>query len=188
MQVNKGILKTVAALLILGAIFYGLFRFIHDADLAMPALLQPSSGKRLVMSMEGFRFIQVEDGRVMWRLHARNADLYESKEAQLKDIEIAFIGQDRREVTLLGETGTLDTVSGDASIHRGSREVRIVTTDGYLLTTDSLVWRAGERVVLVPGLFKLLGRELYLEGRRLSANTDMRKLEVHENVKAVLQE
>ena len=124
----------------------------------------------------------------MWRLNAQNADLYASKEAQLTGIEIAFIGEEHREVSLLGETGTLDTVSGDAAIRRGAREVRIVTTDGYLLTTDSLAWRAGERVVLVPGAFKLLGRELYLEGRRLSANTDMRMIEVQENVKAVLQE
>jgi len=188
MQVIKGTLKALAALLILGAVFYGAFRLMNNVELAIPSVLKPSSGKRLLMSMEGFKFVQVEENKVMWRLHARNADLYESKEAQLKDLEIAFIGQDGRQVSLLGEKGTLDTVSGDASIRRGAREVRIVTEDGYLLTTDSLVWHAGERVLLAPGLFKLLGSELYLEGRRFSANTDMRKIEVQGNVKAVLQE
>ena len=38
-------------------------------------------------------------------MHARNADLYENKEAQLKDLEITFIAPDNKEAALLGETG-----------------------------------------------------------------------------------
>ena len=82
----------------------------------------------------------------------------------------------------------MDTVTGNASVRRDSREVRVVTSDGYLLTTDSLTWKAGDRLVLTPDPFKLLGSEIYLEGRGLTANLDMRMIVVNNNVKAVLQE
>jgi hypothetical protein len=36
--------------------------------------------------------------------------------------------------------------------------------------------------------FKLLGREIYLEGRGISAKVDDNRIEVDNNVKAVLQE
>jgi hypothetical protein len=119
---------------------------------------------------------------------AGSADLYENKEAQLKDIEITYVAPDGREARLLGEVATLDTVTGDAAIRRGVREVRIVTSEGYLLTTDSLFWRAEQRIVRTADPFKLLGSELYLEGQGLSGNADMLTIEVDKHVKAVLQE
>ena len=82
----------------------------------MPSLFRPAAGPRLFMSMEGFRFAQSENGRVVWRMKAGSADLYENKEAQLTDLEITFTTPDSREAALIGETGTMDTVTGNASI------------------------------------------------------------------------
>jgi hypothetical protein len=138
--------------------------------------------------MEGFRFAQSDNGRVSWRVNARSANLYANKEAQLQDIEIVFITPDMKEAALLGEVGVMDTFTGNASVRRVSREVRVVTSDGYLLTTDSLMWKAGDRLVQTPDLFKLLGSEIYLEGRGLTANVDLRMIVVNNHVKAVLQE
>ena len=66
--------------------------------------------------------------------------------------------------------------------------MRIITSEGYLMTTNSLFWKARERVVTSPDPFKVLGKEIYLEGKGFSANVDMRKMLVESNVKAVLQE
>jgi hypothetical protein len=89
---------------------------------------------------------------------------------------------------MFGDVGTMDTSNGHASLRRVTRDVRIVTNDGYLLTTNSLFWEAGERVVRTADPFKLLGSEIYLEGVGISANVDMRTIMVRSNVKAVLQE
>ncbi len=188
MKVNWKHLKVLLIFFVLIAVLYGGYLLLHETDMTVPSLFLPTRGTRLLMSMEGFRFAQSENGRISWRMHARNADLFENKEAQLKDIEITFIAPDNKEAALLGETGTLDTDTGDASVRRGAREVRIVTSDGYLLTTNSLFWKAGERLVRTPDPFKLLGSEIYLEGKGLTANLDMRTLVVSKNVKAVLQE
>jgi LPS export ABC transporter protein LptC len=187
-NVDRGIIIALGVFLVLSAALYGAYALLRGTELAVPTLFQPASGTRLLMSMEGFRFVETENGRVSWRMVAGSADLYENKEAQLKDIEITFVAPDGREARLLGAVATLDTVTGDAAIRRGVREVRIVTSEGYLLTTDSLFWKADQRIVRTADPFKLLGSELYLEGQGLSGNADMLTIEVDEHVKAVLQE
>jgi LPS export ABC transporter protein LptC len=180
--------KVAAAVLIITAVAFGSFLLMRGADIAMPSLLHPAAGPRLIMSLDGFRFTQSENGRVSWRLDSKSADLYENKEAQLQDIKIVFKSPENKESTILGDKGIMDTSSGNASLHRLTREVRVITSDGYLLTTDSLFWKAGERVVWTADPFKLLGSEIYLEGTGISANVDMRTILVKNDVKAVLQE
>jgi len=180
--------KVAAAVLIITAIAFGSYLLMRGTDIAMPSLFHPASGARLIMSMDGFRFTQSENGRVSWRMDARNADLYENKEAQLQEIKIVFKSPENRDATILSERGTMDTASGNASLRRVTREVRVITSDGYLLTTDSLFWKAGERIVWTADPFKLLGSEIYLEGTGISANVDMRTILVKNDVKAVLQE
>jgi len=187
MKANRYIL-TIAAIIIVTALMYSGYLLMQRAEMKVPVLFRPAPGPRLLMSMNGFRFTRSENGRVSWLMNAGNADLYENKEAQLKDIEILFSNTDNKEAVLRGATGIMDTTSGNASILRGTREVRIITSDGYLLTTDSLYWKADQRRVWTADPFKLLGSEIYLEGKGLSANVDMRTIAVKANVKAVLQE
>lgn len=182
------VISLSSLLLLLAAVLYGSYRLLRDADFSLPTLFRPAPGKRLLMSMEGYRFSRSLDGGVPWRITASRAELFESREARLQDIEVLFRGEDGRTVVLLGETGSMDTAGGNATIRRGAREVRVVTSDGYLMTTNTLFWKANERVVRTPEPFKVLGREIYLEGRGFSADVDMRKILVNSNVKAVLQE
>lgn len=187
----KGIRKFFKILSVVIAVIgvvYGVYHILRRPDVVMPSLLKAPSGIRPVMSMQGFRFTLSEDGRTSWTMRAGNAELYENKEARLKDLQVTFTAPDQKEAALIGETGILDTGTGDASIHRGVRQVRIVTSDGYLLTTDSLIWNAAEREIRSPDVFKLLGSEIYLEGKGLLADVDIRKIAVNSNVKAVLQE
>ncbi len=188
MKVNGKFFKVLSAALVLMAAVYGTYLILSQTNMTMPSLMHPAPTSRLFMSMEGFRFSQSENGRVVWRMKARNADLYESKEAKLKDLEITYLTPDNKEAALIGDSGTLDTVSGNASVSRVDHEVRVVSGDGYLVTTNSLFWKARERQVVTPDPFKLLGSEIYLEGKGLSADVDIRKIVVDSNVKAVLQE
>jgi hypothetical protein len=183
------VFKTLVVFLILSAAIYGGYHLLRGADIGVPTIFQPAGGVRLLLSMEGFQFAQSTDGKISWRMFAKDAGLYGDKEAKLEDVEINFNSPDgSRAAKLLGETATMDTLTGNSSIRRGSKEVRIITSDGYLLTTNSLFWKAGERLVWTPEPFKLLGSEIYLEGVGLSASADMRSLVVKNHVKAVLQE
>jgi LPS export ABC transporter protein LptC len=183
---NK-VFKVVAAVLIIVAA-YSVYHLLRGREIALPSLFLPAPGSRLILSMDGFKSAQSERGRVTWRMDSRKADLYENKEARLQDVEIIFKNPGKGDAVLIGETGIMNTTSGNATIRGDSREVRIVTSDGYLLTTNSLNWNTGERVVRTADPFKLLGREIYLEGRGITAKVDDNTIVVENNVKAVLQE
>jgi LPS export ABC transporter protein LptC len=180
--------KMGAVALVLTVVAFASYLFLRKADIAMPSFFYPVSGPRLIMTMDGFRVTRSENGMVSWRMNARSADLYENKEAKLKDITIIYSSPENKEAKILGEAGTMNTSNGNSSLRRVTREVRVVTSDGYLLTTDSLFWKAGERVVWTDDPFKLLGKEIYLEGVGISANVDLQTFLVKNDVKAVLQE
>jgi len=187
-MVSANFFKVIVAALFIVAFAFGSYLLLRGTEIIMPSLFHPASGPRLIMSMDGFRYTQSENGRVTWRMDARSADIYENKEAKLQDIKIVFKNSENKDATVLGETGTMDTTNGNASLRRVTREVRVISSDGYLLTSDSLAWKAGERIVWTADPFKLLGREIYLEGTGISANVDLRDIMVKNDVKAVLQE
>jgi LPS export ABC transporter protein LptC len=181
--------KVIATVLIIITVCaFGGYLLFKGTEIAMPTFFRPAAGPRLLMSMDGFRFTKSENGRISWRMNARTADLYENKEAQLKDIKIVFTSPESKEATLIGDAGTMDTSNGDSSIRRVTREVKVITSDGYLLSTDSLFCKAEDRIIWTADPFRLLGSEIYLEGVGISANVDMRTIMVRNNVKAVLQE
>lgn len=180
------VVLTITAIM-LGILVGGYFLF-RRADISVPSFLRPPSASRILISMDGFRFSQLNGGAAPWSMDAQHADLYENKEARLREIEIVFTGADTRTVALLGDEGILDTETGNASIRRGSSDVRVVTSDGYLMTTASILWESENRLVRTAAPFKLLGSGIYLEGKGISADTQLHTIEVSSNVKAVLQE
>ena len=188
---NRTLIKFLSIFLVVGACAYSGYLLLRGTkEIAVPSLFYPPSevsGPRLLMSMEIFKFAQSENGVVSWRMDAKNAELYENKEAKLNDVEIDFKNPDGKEATLFGDTGTMDTTNGNASIRRISQDVRVSTTDGYRLTTSSLFWKAGERRIWTSDPFKLAGSEIFLEGVGITANIDMRTMVVKDNVKAVLK-
>lgn len=174
-------------LLVLASV-YGIFSLLRGGEIKVAEILRPRSGARLLMAMEGFRSAMSEGDRVVWSMRAGTADLYENREARLHDIKIEYAASARGRVSLISDIGSMDMESGDAVLRSESREVRVVTADGYLLTTRFISWHAGAREVRTTGIFKLLGREIYLEGKGMTANLDDQTVVVNENVKAVLQE
>ncbi len=187
MIISKKI-KWIAASILLISTIFAVFYMLGSTDISMPSLFPHESGPRLLMSIDGFRLRQSENGRVSWQIEASSAELYENKEARLRDLSIHLNSEGGGDVRLISETGAIDTYTGNASLRGESGEVRVITSEGYLLTTNSLHWLAGEKIIRTHEPFKLLGNNIYLEGRGVSANVDIRKFVVEKNVKAVLQE
>jgi LPS export ABC transporter protein LptC len=187
----KALLRSLLLLSVLGVLatlLYGSYRLLRDTNLAVPSLFRPVQAKRVLIDMDGYRMVQTENGRTAWSITARTAELFDTRDAVLRDLEIVLYYPDGRTAALLADEGSMNTVSGDASVQRGAREVRIVTSDGYLMTTDFLLWKAVNRVVRTTSSFRVLGKEIFLEGVGMTANADLRKVVVEKNVKAILQE
>jgi len=161
---------------------------VRKVDISITSLFRPASASRLLMSMDGFLYEQLTRDAVPWQMQARHADLYENREALLQTVEIVLDTENKQRVTLTGDEGTLNTANGNASIKRLEHDVRLVTSDGYLLTTPSLRWVSAEHVIKTNDPFKLLGSNIYLEGKGLTASTGLHAMTVNEHVKAILQE
>lgn len=162
--------------------------FFRKVEISMPSFFRPALESRLLMSMEGFRFDQLAEHSTPCIVQARRADLYESREARMHDIDILLNTDGKQNVSLIGDEGTLNMANGNALVRKGEREVRVVTSDGYLLTTSSIRWESAERIVKTNDTFKLLGNDIYLEGKGFSADTALHAMSVNGDVKAVLQE
>jgi LPS export ABC transporter protein LptC len=187
----SAVLRSVFLFLVLGVLatlLYGSYWVLQDTSLAIPSLFKPVQSRRVLIDMEGYRMLQSENGRAAWSITARTAELFDSREALLRDLEAVLYYPDGRTAALLAAEGTMNTVSGDATVRRGTQEVRIVTSDGYLMTTDVLLWKAVDRVVRTTSSFRVLGKEIFLEGVGMTADVDLRKVVVEKNVKAILQE
>jgi LPS export ABC transporter protein LptC len=170
------------------AVLYMSYRALRDTNLNVPSLFPSSAEGKPVISMSGFRLVESEAGRVAWSVEAKRADLLDNKEALLSEVEAVFHNPDGKTAALIGESGTIDTKSGNASVRGDGKDVRIVTSDGYLMTTDVLSWNAARRTVWTKDPFRVLGREIYVEGKGMRADVDLQELKVEGNVKAILQE
>jgi LPS export ABC transporter protein LptC len=171
-----------------GAVLYMSYRALRDTKLNVPSLFPSAAEGEAIISMSGFRLVQSEAGRVAWSVEAKRAELLDNKEALLNGVEAVFHNPDGRTAALIGESGTIDSQSGNASIRGDGKDVRIVTSDGYLMTTDMLSWNAARRTVWTKNPFRVLGREIYVEGKGMRANVDLQELKVEDNVKAILQQ
>ena len=78
----------LAFFIVLAAFLYGSYLFLRDVDIKMPALFRPAPGKRLFISMDGFRLTQTEDGRVSWRMNASADRSVRGVKRQVKGVEI----------------------------------------------------------------------------------------------------
>jgi LPS export ABC transporter protein LptC len=182
------IFKIVFFFIISAALVSGGYLLLNESNKSTPATDRPAAGARLLISMEGFRLTQSENGRPVWHMRAVKADLYDNKEALLKDVDAVFENPGGRRAELTGEAGAVDIARGNASVHRISKDVKIVTSDDYVLTTNSLLWLAEEKRFQTPDPFILAGDGIYLEGVGFSADSELRSIAVKDHVKAVLQD
>jgi LPS export ABC transporter protein LptC len=190
MVLQRNAYKYAALFLMFFALCFGAFILVQERERVAPALFHPVRSEHVLMSMKGFRIARSERGAVSWIMNARDADLLDNKKSRLNEVDIHyFAGSSGAEATLTSDAGQVDTMSGDATFFRGSHDVKVVSSDGYLLTTaHALLWNADSRKIETTGQFTLLGKELYLEGVGMTADVDLRFLTVRNNVKAVLQE
>ena len=77
-KVRKRFLAALALSLLLLALASGGELLFRSVDIAMPSFFRAVSGSRLLMSMDGFRFEQFEDGKVPWRIDRKSTRLNSS--------------------------------------------------------------------------------------------------------------
>ncbi|HAD82792.1 TPA: LPS export ABC transporter periplasmic protein LptC [Candidatus Edwardsbacteria bacterium] len=148
-----------------------------------PARIQPVQGRTPSQTIVDFNLIETILGRRSWVLRADQADTYDqSQEVDLRKLDIDFYktGTDSVNATLTADFGKVNMASRDME---ASRNVRMVTSDSLVLTTDHLTWNNDTKKLFTESAIRLEKGTDWLTGDGLEASSDLKEIQIKRNVR-----
>jgi len=130
-----------------------------------------------------FTFTQTKGDTVLWQVQAQEARLFEQdKRAMLQTVAVTLFGQQGKELTVLGDEGTLDTETKNFVLANRSEPLVIHTDSGYVIYTNHLAWTDQTREIRTQDPVRIVGHGLEVTGRGLLGHLDREEFEVLEDV------
>ena len=140
------------------------------------------------MTMDNFHFTQAGKGKIDWEVKAVRAKLFKKEnKAVLEDVEAVFTTSQGIRLELKGDEGLFNTESHDIYIRKKNNDIKIVSSNGYTMTTDSLSWNNKKRVVATDDAVSIEGKDIKVRGKGLRINAVTQELEVMSDVEAVIK-
>ncbi|MEK6678226.1 MAG: LPS export ABC transporter periplasmic protein LptC, partial [Nitrospirota bacterium] len=137
---------------------------------------------------DNFHFTQAGKGKTDWEVKAVRAKLFKKEnKAVLEDVVAVFTTSQGIRLELKGDEGLFNTESHDIYIRKRNNDIKIISSNGYTMTTDSLSWDNKKRVVATDDAVSIEGKEIRLKGKGLRINAISQELEVLSNVEAVIK-
>ncbi len=148
-----------------------------------PEQAPPAAGRIPSQTIEGFKLTETILGRRSWVLMSDQADTYEkSQEVDLRKLKINFYqaGTDSINATLTADLGVVNTATRDMEAHSN---VRVTTRDSLVMTTDRLAWNNDTKRLFTESAVRLEKGDDWLTGEGLEASSDLREIQLKQNVK-----
>lgn len=162
-------------------LIYLLFVNADSAPVNQPAA--PGTIEAADARISDFTFTQTNGDVVQWRVQAKQARLFEQeKRAVLSDVEVTLYGQAGKEVTVLGDEGTLDTATKNFVLANRIDPLIIATGSGYTIYTNHLVWTDSTKIIRTSDPVRIVGNGLEITGRGLLGRTESEEFEVLDDV------
>lgn len=140
------------------------------------------------MTMDNFHFTQAGKGKIDWEVKAVRAKLFKKEnKAVLEDVEAVFTTSQGIRLELKGDEGLFNTELHDIYIRKKNNKIKIISSNGYTMTTDSLSWNNKNRIVATDDEVSIEGKEIKLKGKGLRINAVTQELEVVSDVEAVIK-
>ncbi|GEM_PF-2118517 len=140
------------------------------------------------MTMDNFHFTQAGKGKIDWEVKAVRAKLFKKEnKAVLEDVEAVFTTSQGIRLELKGDEGLFNTESHDIYIRKRNNDIKIISSNGYTMTTESLSWDNKKRVVATDDAVSIEGKEIKVKGKGLRINAVTQELEVLSDVEAVVK-
>lgn len=134
--------------------------------------------------LDNFRVVDIFQQKKQWELLAIDAQSTE-EDANiiiLRNLELTFFPSSSasKPIRLLAQRGELNSTTREITV-KGN--VYLDNGQGYLLTTDSLMWDPSEKVLYTNDLVKIQGGGLEIEGRGFRSDASGQELKVQEKVR-----
>ncbi len=138
------------------------------------------------VSIEGFRLSNTEKDKGNWDVVAKRADIRkDTGDANLKDLQAVFTGENGTILNLESDEGIYNTNSKDVKLYPKDKDVKITTNNGYVMHAENLNWNNDKKELRTEDNVKLSSKNIKIEGKGLVARSDLQEVRITNGVKTV---
>jgi lipopolysaccharide export system protein LptC len=134
--------------------------------------------------LQEFAFLQSKDGRVDWKIQARQAQVFDAEaKAVLSDVNVTLTGVEGVSMTVTGDEGTINTSSRDFVIGKRTGDLALVLKNGYTIYTSRLAWANQEHRLWTDEPVRITGPRMEVTGQGMDAFLETREMRIRRNVR-----
>ncbi|MFQ5353940.1 MAG: LPS export ABC transporter periplasmic protein LptC [Thermodesulfobacteriota bacterium] len=171
------ILISLAGLAILVALFYST-RSTEELTI--------TEDKDVGVKIEDLNYSNTRDGRTIWRLKAREATSFKSRESMvLKGIRLLFYDKEGGIFTMKARDGDFNEAK---KIIRASGDVVVFSEEGYTLKTDNIRYAAASGSITSKEPVSIKTDAMEVHGVGFEVNVESGSMYIKKNVRAVIRE
>jgi LPS export ABC transporter protein LptC len=175
--------RGLLAISVVLACFLAYLLVTNSTTVPNPTAAAPGSMDIADATISRFTFTQTKGDTVQWQVHAQEARLFErDKRALLQTVAVTLFGQQGKELTVIGDEGTLNTETKNFVLANRSVPLVIHTDSGYEIYTNHLAWTDQTREIRTQDPVRIVGHGLEVTGRGLLGHLDTEEFEVLEDV------
>jgi lipopolysaccharide export system protein LptC len=149
-------------------------------QVAVPTLPQVADA-----GMKGFLFVQSKDGLVDWKIHAKQAQVFETDaKAVLSDeVQVTLMGTDGVTMTVTGDDGTINTLSKDFVISKRAGDLTLLMQSGYTIYTTQVAWDNQKHRIWTDEPVRITGNSMEVTGQGMDASLITHDMRIRRNVR-----
>jgi len=132
------------------------------------------------LQLDRMKYTETREGVKEWELEAASVRYFQDENMVfLEKVKATFFGKNQESYTLVGERGRFNTQTKTIEVFDG---VRIESSDGYRMQTQTLEYRAEERELRTSDPVEMSGPQLDVRGTGLVVELDHQRLKILKQV------
>lgn len=142
---------------------------------------EAASGSGVTQQLEGFNLNgYTDDGKKSWEVNGAKADIGDEK-IKVDQVDANFYG--KQKANLKADKGTIDKINGEVNLQDN---VVVTSERGTTMKTDSLDWDRNRDLVTTKDKVEIEDEQGVITGTGLKAQPNLKKAQLNEDVKAVI--
>ncbi len=139
------------------------------------------SNEKADMSLEKIRLVEDKHGRKSWELEARTAQQNnDNNVVTLDEPRVTYYTEEGKIIVVTGTKGKVKQDSKDMEL---TGSVKLTSSDGYTLKTNSLSYFHEKRTVTTADPVEIEGEQMHLVGQGMQVDIETQTLKVFNRVK-----
>ena len=136
------------------------------------------------LQLDRMKYTETREGVKEWELEAASVRYFQDENMVfLEKVKATFFGKNQESYTLVGERGRFNTQTKAIEVFDG---VRIESSDGYRMQTQTLEYRAEKRELRTSDPVEMSGPQLDVRGTGLVVELDHQRVKILKQVTTIV--